>query len=1287
MKLLSHYPVKALSKAYLRQSLRRDQIEIFKVGLTRMLDRIRLDESEEHLKNIVADFLKDTWYKQTNEINTKDRKDLVIHLGANSVDAVGVIIEVKKPANKTEMISAERPNTKAFHELILYYLREAVDSGNHDIKHLIATNIHEWYIFDGVWFEKNIFRNTKLVKEYQAWKVSGHDTRHFYEHIAQRCLAGVDDDIPCTYFDFRDFEKIICKPGGSDDRKLIGLYKVLSPPHLLKQAFANDANSLNREFYNELLHIIGLDETKEGGKRLIRRKAPDKRDEGSLLENAINMLTVQRALEEFDNPEQFGANDDERLFSIALELCITWLNRILFLKLLEGRLIAYHRGDRTCAFLNSERIKGLDDLQELFFEVLARRPDERPASVAARFGGIPYLNSSLFEVSDLERRTIQVSNLKDHREIPVYGSTVLKDAGGKRVAGVKNPLQYLFAFLDSYDFGAEGSADIQETPKTIISASVLGLIFEKINGYRDGSFFTPGFITMYMSREAIRRAVLQKFRDANLPGFGNLADFDDLGDKLDYTDRGVRKQANDIINSIRLCDPAVGSGHFLVSALNEIIAVKSDLRILTDRDDKRLHGCVVTVENDELTVTVEDELFVYNPKDPESRCIQETLFHEKQTIIENCLFGVDINPKSVAICRLRLWIELLKNAYYTKESGFTELETLPNIDINIKCGNSLVSRFALRNGESQRLSQVELNRRQQLVKRYKEKVWQYKLAPANKLILRKDIAALKEDLQTFAVPADKDLMALRKLKNDLDQLGLGFVREEMEQYHALLAREEEMKRVVAEKLRTIYGNAFEWRFEFPEALDDEGNFAGFDVVIGNPPYIRQEAIKEQKQTFAALFGSFFCGTADIYTYFYKTGLDVLKPGGLLSYIAPNKFMRTGYGRNTRELLTTGATPLMVLDFGDLPVFEEATIYPSIVMVEKAKPSPGLRPPSPKGRGAKKLPISAGEGRSEGRFLAATFTDQGQLTRFADALPTIGFTMPVAALKPDGWTLERPGVHALLEKLRKKGKLLGEYVERQIYYGIKTGLNEAFVIDEETRARLISEDPKNAEIIRPWLRGKDIFRWKPQWANLYIIAIASSANREWPWSEEKNEVAARKIFEREYPGIHKHMSQWEEKLKKRDDQGRFWWELRSCVYYEEFDKPKILWPGISADLTVFSLDEQGFYGNDNNQLIVSGDRYLLGILNSRLMNFVLQHLCDKVQGGFYRLKIIYIEQLPILSATAGRKAPIVTLVNQVLAAKKADPKADTSALENRIDQLVYQLYGLTEDEIAVVEGKL
>ena len=1303
MKLIINSPVKSLSKAYLKQSLKREQIELFKANLARMFERIRTDEHEEHLKNIVSDFLKDTWYKQTNEVNTSGRADLAIHNGKSSSDTVGVLIEVKRPTNKIEMISPERPNAKALHELLHYYMQERYIKDNKEIRHLIVCNIHEWYIFDSVDFERFFFHNQKLVKSYKDWNdglLVSTNTDWFYQEIAKPFIEKELDELPCTYFDLRDYVGANgVRPGAGttskagecnsplpNEKKLIALYKILSPPHLLKQSFANDSNSLNREFYGELLHILGLEEVKEKGKKLIRRKSEGSRNDGSLLENTCNFIKTRGRLSALSNLQQYGADADEQCFSVALELCITWLNRLLFLKLLEGQLIGYHAGDRSFAFLNSSRIGDFDELNELFFEVLAVKVDERSDSVRAKFGTIPYLNSSLFEESDLERATMRINELKNRLDLPLHSSTVLKAANGKRLTGSKSTLGYLFEFLDAYNFGAEGSAEIQEQNKSIINASVLGLIFEKINGYKDGSFFTPGFITMYICRETIRRAVLRRFNET----YGwNCTNITELHNDL-YRQRIPLNEVNALVNSLKICDPAVGSGHFLVSALNEIIAVKSELRILADGDGKLLR-CDVTIENDELIVTVDDQIFEYHYKDAESQRVQETLFHEKETIIENCLFGVDINPKSVAICRLRLWIELLKNAYYRRDDvGATgrsplQLETLPNIDINIKCGNSLVSRFALGNPPS--LPAARKSKLKELTEKYRRHVFEYKLSPANKAQLRKVIDGLKHDLENFGLPNNKDEVSLWLKKEALSVMSLfGFDKKETEKRQKLHEQITVMEQRVEEKKRLVYNNAFEWRFEFPEVLDDEGEFVGFDAIIGNPPYIRQEAIKEQKPAFLEMFGSFYCGTADIYTYFYKTGLNLLKTGSTLCFIAPNKFMRAGYGKNTRELLTSEARPLMVLDFGDLPIFDEATTYPSIVMVEKSAPSPQ---PSPSGRGSKKAnhpnPRPPGEGGrrpGEGDFYTATFTDTEQLTRFDETLATIGFSMPVSALRSEGWTLERPEVLALMDKLRTAGKPLGEYVENQIFYGIKTGLNDAFVIDEETRQRLITEDPNSAEIIKPWLRGRDIRKWQAQWANLYIIAIASSGNREWPWSKEEVETTARPIFEQTYPAVHKHLSQWETGLRKRDDQGHFWWELRSCIYWEEFTKPKIMYAEISTEGR-FLLENEGYLSDTTTFIMACDSKLLLAILNSRLFTYVFSIESSAISGGFFRWKRQYMENIPIPPATAAQQAPIIERVQKILAAPDSP---DVPQLEAEIDHLVYALYGLNEDEIAVVEGK-
>ncbi|MDO9340292.1 MAG: class I SAM-dependent DNA methyltransferase, partial [Bacteroidales bacterium] len=570
-------------------------------------------------------------------------------------------------------------------------MRERIKGNNLEVKNLIITNIFEWFIFNANDFERLFTSDKNLVKQFTDFeerRLSGLNTDFFYKNIAEPFVENLESQISVTHFDIRDFETIIKNNDKQDDNKLIALYKIFSPEHLLKLPFANDSNNLDKTFYNELLHIIGLEETKEGSKKLIGRKKTEKRNQASLIENVITILKSEDCLSQLPKRSDFGKDSEEQLFNVALELGITWINRILFLKLLEGQLVRYNNGDKAFRFLNTERVHDYDELNKLFFQVLAVKDGDRNEKIKEKFGNIPYLNSSLFEPNDLEHKTIRISNLDDHFKLPVLSNSVLKDKTGKKLTGEIDPIQYLFEFLDSYDFSSEGSEDIQEENKTLINASVLGLIFEKINGYKDGSFFTPGFITMYMCHETIRRAVVQKFNEAK--GW-TCETINSVYNKIEDIE-----EANKIINSLRICDPAVGSGHFLVSALNEIIAIKSELKILTDREGKKLKEYIIEVINDELITTDEQsKLFEYNPKSKESQRVQEALFQEKQKIIESCLFGVDINPNSVKICRLRLWIELLKNAYYKPGTRNAELETLPNIDINIKCGNSLISRYPL----------------------------------------------------------------------------------------------------------------------------------------------------------------------------------------------------------------------------------------------------------------------------------------------------------------------------------------------------------------------------------------------------------------------------------------------------------------------------------------------------------------------------------------------------------------------------------------------------------------
>ncbi|MCC5945643.1 MAG: Eco57I restriction-modification methylase domain-containing protein, partial [Bernardetiaceae bacterium] len=887
-------PQFALNKAFLKLKPLRLEIDHFKAQAVQLLDRIKENESEEFHKNLLADFLKKAYYEPKHFINTKGRNDLVVHIGEESSTPVGILMEVKKPTSSQEMLKVDAINTKALQELLLYYLRERITHKNLALKQIIATNIYEWFVFDVQIFEKCFAQNKDLVQKFQDFeegRLAGKTTDFFYKEIATPYIEAEAENLEFTHFDLRNYEVILRQAKSEDDRKLIALFKVLSPEHLLKLPFANDSNTLDMQFYGELLHVLGLTEVSRGGLQLIERKPKAQRDEGSLLENTITQLETLKKLERIPDIEQYGETYEEQVFSIALELVLTWTNRILFLKLLEAQLVAYNQGDKDYEFMTLQHHQSYDTLNALFFQVLAYLPEERHICLRERYAKVPYLNSSLFEPSEIEQQTIFLSNLYSDKKMPLYERTVLKDHRGRKKQGRKNTLAYFLEFLNAYDFSSEGAQDIQEENKRLINAAVLGLIFEKINGYKEGSFFTPGFITMYMCRETIRQAVVHRFNEAK--GW-NCTNISELYDKIED-----REEANRIVNSVRICDPSVGSGHFLVSALNEMIAIKNDLKILQDRNGWRLKEYKVIVANDELVITDEnEEVFEYNPKTEECQRVQEAIFHEKQTLIENCLFGVDINPNSVKICRLRLWIELLKHAYYKTDitHGLNRgLETLPNLDINIKCGNSLISRFDINADLGQALKQSRWN-----IESYRHAVATYRNATNSdeKREMRRLIADIKSDFSTEITKSDPQVRKLNKLIGELNTLlqqTTAFGKTEAET-QAFTKKRQKIEREIEEvqnhlddlKTNRIYRNAFEWRFEFPEVLNEEGDFTGFDAIVGNPPYIKEY---EGKQLFDGLRqNEIYQGKIDMWYLFCPRALDLLKKEGILSFIATNNWV-------------------------------------------------------------------------------------------------------------------------------------------------------------------------------------------------------------------------------------------------------------------------------------------------------------------------------------------------------------------------------------------------------------
>jgi len=1199
-------PRKALNKAYLKVKPLRTQIEVFKANLIALLDGLDESESEEHVKNDLGDFLKNTFYQPKFYLNTKERTDLVIHNGPDSKSLAGVMIEAKKPSNKAEMITSDDLNKKAFHELILYYLRERISNHNLEIKHLVATNIFEWFVFDASLFEKTFAQNKTLVKQFadfEEGRLAGKTTDFFYKEIAAPFISGLTTEICFTWFDFREYEKPLRNDSKKDDSKLITLYKLLSPEHLLKLPFTNDSNSLDKAFYAELLHIIGLTETKEGSKKLIGRKKEGERNSGSLIESAITQLDSLDKISRLEKPSQFGETTVERLFNVALELSITWINRILFLKLLEAQLITYQKGDAAFAFLNSAKIQNFDDLNTLFFSALAKKSNERNEEVQKLFSNVPYLNSSLFEPTGLEHSCLFISQLQDGK-LPVISSTVLKDNSGNKIKGELVILEYLFKFLDAYDFTGEGSEEIQEENKTLINASVLGLIFEKINGYKDGSFFTPGFITMYMCRETIRRAVVQKFND--IMGW-NCSELGELYDRIEN-----RKEANDIINSLKICDPAVGSGHFLVSSLNEIIAIKSELKVLSDRNGKRLKEYHVEVVNDELIVTDEDgDLFEYNPKSPESHRVQMALFHEKQTIIENCLFGVDINPNSVKICRLRLWIELLKNSYY-KEPDFTELETLPNIDINIKCGNSLISRYALDADIKQALKQSRFS-----ISSYRAAIMTYRNATSKeqKREMEKLIAIIKSDFQTWISQTDPDKRKRDKLNLErLSRFTGTFLFEPEADYGNRLNRDraaaakkkldeqiESLDKKIGNKLHSaIFENAFEWRFEFPEVLNDEGDFIGFDVVIGNPPYgmITNESIKRYLGTnYIALEGRI-----DLFESFIERGLNISGPFSGLSFIIPNTLLSNLYSKKVRKLLVEKYFIREITNFG-MDVFEDPTVHTCIISVSKglANDKIGIR---------QKVSNQSG-----------LLSEFDSFIKITDISENPNFTFDVTLNEYD---------QNLFKKFKNRAKLSDYCYIRQC---IKTGDDEKYVLKSDVV-------PDNTW--KKSLRGKGIHRFCILEDNVYLN-YGNWLARNWKNTDfyERHKIAIRETGNR----------------------------ITACI---DFDNRYFL----SSLYAVYPKEE---YSDDD--LI-----YLLGLLNSTFATFVISKISfELTAGAFTKFRTNQLGRLPINLDNETCRNSIIAIVSQIIALKKYDPMADTCALEKEVDQLVYELYGLTEEEIKIVEG--
>ena len=736
-----------------------------------------------------------------------------------------------------------------------------------------------------------------------------------------------------------------------------------------------------------------------------------------------------------------------------------------------------------------------------------------------------------------------------------------------------------------------------------------------------GSYYTPRPIVDYMVEEALVATLAGQVRrtDGNAKFWEErlhyLLDYAKASDDADQwfsdgeADRIVRS-----ISELKILDPAVGSGAFPMGVLHKLTLALRRLdpdnsrweRLQKERAAKRTEVAFDTKDDRtrrEELVEIDETFKRYRDSD----------FGRKLYLIQNSIFGVDIQSIACQIAKLRFFISLAIEQVPAKDAENFGIKPLPNLETRFIAANTLIGLTRVRDLTSENAQDMERQLRDNRERYFHATTRKQKLnCKRRDKVLRGKLA---EELTDIGMPADE-----------------------------------------AEKI--AYWDPYDQNAS-TDFFDTEWMFGiadGFDVVIGNPPYVRQEKIKSLKPTLKNQYDC-YTGTADLYVYFYERGFQLLREDGILTYISSNKYFRSAYGKKLRDFLTRQSTVSQLIDFGDAPVFTSIA-YPSIITIFKT--------------------------RTEGNHFRALNWEQGaSIDEFGQIFRTKGFSMPQDALTADGWRLTSPVVLNLLEKLRSTGKPLSEYVKERFYRGILTGLNEAFVVDRATQDKLVTEHPSSAEVLKPFLRGRDVKRWQVDFAEQYLIIIESSANRTHPWSGQSDNEAE-ETFADTYPAIHAHLQTFRDRLIERYDQGKYFWELRACAYWGEFEKPKIVYPDI-AQSAEFAFDDGGYFLGNTLYLLPTKEMWILGLLNSKAVFWFYTKTSTQIRGGFVRFIAQYVSQIPVPNIDPSQKILLKNLVNEILAAKHTDPDSDVAGLENEINRVVYSLYNLTLEEIAIVEG--
>ncbi|EPZ8797181.1 DUF7149 domain-containing protein [Campylobacter jejuni] len=1239
---------------YRKKQIMQNEFDIFSKALMQYLERLESSQSENEdylVANALSPFLTMLNFKTHIKTKQKGKSEIDLSISKDEFSKdLEVLIEAKKP-NSKEFITHTKVNSKALHETILYYFRNREYSFS--LKFIIITDFYKFYIFKISEFEELFYKNPSFKKLFEEFcnpnSLFKGNTEEFYKEVA-KLIENSKENLKGFLIDLtflKDKQK-------SNFKNLASIYKTFHRDFLLGEFNPNDANSLNNAFYKELLYILGLYESKQNSKLIITKSEESKEEQGTFY-TAINSKLK------------------EENFETILKLLILWLNRILFLKLIESNLVRFN-DDKNLKFLNFKKIPDFDKLSELFFEVLAKEKSTRKKS---EFAYLPYLNSSLFEKQSIEN-TLEISSLSNDLKLFYYKNTVLKDDKCKAKKGQVGLLEYLFEFLDSFDFGSDDEQSEILSQKELISSSVLGNVFEKLNGYKEGSFYTPSFITSYMCKESITKVVLDKF---NAQFDLDAKDISELRRSLRKEDKKAQKE---LLNSIKICDPAVGSGHFLVSALNVMLSIYDELNLF----DEEFY---LEVQNDEILITGRKGEFIEykRPKTPKDKAhlIQQELFHTKKDIIENNLFGVDINPNSCEITKLRLWIELLKHSFYQSfdDENYHDLKTLPNIDINIKCGNSLVSYFETGKSLSHYPNIKErMGKYKRIVKDYKEGFY------TDKSHINQEIKNLKISFKNFCF-ADKFKKEMKSFNDKCEKYSKkygNFLAVDDENLKFFVSAnltlfdfdEKEAAKEFA-NLKKEYDNIFnlesnhpfEWRFEFPEILDDDGNFKGFDLIIGNPPYIKEAENKELFANTKKL--RTYQGKMDIWYHFVGRGFDILKNNGYLAFIATNNWVTNSGAKKLRNIVLEESQILSLVDFSSFMVFDSASIQTMIMQFQKIKP-----PKNYEFHFAKittQTPIYEdvinllkNEKTQNNEILSINLTPK----KFIDK--TLNFT--------------KSDYEELFNKIQKYGKFYLE--EREVAQGIvypQENINKKsleilgnnFYLGQGIQ-KLTNEEVENLNLLKnekillkPIFESDNIQKYFVKRYNYFWVIYTNSSFKN-PNSMD------------DYPNLKKHLDKFQNVitsdnkpygLHRARDEKFFTGSPRIVALRKCVGEPKFSY--VDFDCYVSAT----FYVIKTQRINV---KYLTAILNSKLIAFWLKHK-GKMQGNNYQIDKEPLLNIPIVTINSKNQKiadELINLVDEILKVKEQDKNANTQELENKINSLVYKLYNLTDDEIKIIEGK-